>query len=71
MQKLFPYFILKTFLYFSILYIKLPHFDLISVLINIIDFAFKWDNKKCICFSGNTGFLCHKHKHFHFFTKNY
>ena len=46
------------------------HFDLISVLNNIIEFAFKGGNKIYIDISENTTFWCHKPKHLHFFTKN-
>ena len=47
------------------LYTKFPHFDLISVMNNIIGLTFKGGNKKCNDFSGNTAFysftdfLCH------------
>lgn len=40
------------------------------MLNNIIDFAFKEGNKKCINFSGNTTLWCYKLKHLDFFTKN-
>ena len=50
-------------------YTNLPHFDLISMLNNFIDLAFKRENKEYIDISGITAFWCHKSKHLHFFTK--
>ena len=53
------------------LYTTLPHFDVISVSNNIIEFAFRTEgNKKYIDFSENRAFWYHKLKHLHFFAKN-
>jgi len=55
---------------FSTLYTKLPHDDLISVLNNIIDFAFNGGRKKFIDFSKTTAFWSNKPKHLNYFTKD-
>ena len=50
----------------STIYTTVRHFDLISVLNNIIDFTFKGGSKKYIDFSGNIAVWCHKLKSFIF-----
>ena len=47
------------------------NYALISVLNDIIEFAFKGGNKKYIDFSENRAFWCHEPKHTHFFTKKW
>lgn len=42
---------------FSNLYTKLPHLNLISVLYNIIDFAFKGYEKNTLSFLGKSCFV--------------
>ena len=65
MQKLFW---LLTI--YSIFYTKLPHFDLISALLNnIIDLTIREGNKECIDLFGNIAIWCHKPKYLYFFTK--